>query len=299
MDLKHLIDFLPYSYKARDTYKVDGKGILERFLELFGTYMEDIIVPEIDTILDNITIDKAENYYLNYLWEFLGELPFGYSVLIDKDKWDTHYDPTDSAATYNIKKKLWEITKSGYIILSESTTRTLLKYAVTLIKVRGTPKFFDAIFRLYNLQCTINDPVKSVYYDSVNGVSYIPSRSSNPYDYNYFDSETTFDSDLNYDLQYIPCTQCFGVDIDISPSGGPFAGKEKTIFADIQGIYIYGKSYSTTDIIEGVNDYVAGKTTWRTSALKAFKATLEVFFDKYLPFNAKINKLTFLETEIN
>lgn len=301
IDIKHLINFLPYSYKARDTYKVKGKGILERFLELFGTYMEDIIVPDIDKALDNITLDKAEGYYLNYLWEFLGELPFGYSVLIDKDKWDKYYDPTDSRATHQIKKKLWEITKEGAITLSEETIRTLLKYAITLIKVRGTTKFFEAIFRLYNLQCTIKDPVQSTYQGEVKGVSYTPGRvGDDPYDYNLFDNESAFDSEATYDLQYKPCTQCFEVDIDISPiSVGPLADNGGVYFADIKGIYIYGKEYCTTDILQGVEDYNASKDTEYVEALKTLKATLEVFFDKYLPFNAKLNKLTLLETEIN
>ena len=302
IDIKHLINFLPYSYKERDTYKVNGKGILERYLELFGTYMEDIIIPDIDNTLDHINLDKAENYYLNYLWEFLGELPFGYSVLIDKGKWDKYYDPTDSKATYEIKKKLWEITKEGSITLSEDTTRRLLKYAITLIKVRGTTKFFEAIFRLYNLQCTIKDPVQSTYKEAVNEVSYTPDRvGDDPYDYNLFDDEATFDSDNTYDLQYKPCKQCFEVDIDISPSPitGPLAGSEKVYFADINGIYIYGKELCTTDILQGVDDYNNGKDTDYVKALKTLKATLIVFFDKYLPFNAKLNKITFLDTEIN
>ena len=33
INLKNLIDFLPFEFKEQDTYKVDGKGILERFLE--------------------------------------------------------------------------------------------------------------------------------------------------------------------------------------------------------------------------------------------------------------------------
>lgn len=300
MDIKHLINFLPYSYKERDTYKVNGKGLLERFLELFGTYMEDIILPDIDCILDNISFDKAENYYLNYLWEFLGELPFGYSVLIDKDKWDKYYDPTDSKTTYEIKRKLWEITKEGSITLSDETTRRLLRYAITLIKVRGTTKFFEAIFRLYNLQCTIKDPVQSTYKKTTNEVSYTPDRvGDDPYDYNLFD-EATFDDGNTYDLQYKDCKQCFEVDIDISPfSVGPFAGSEKVYFADINGIYIYGKEYCTTDILQGIEDYNGGKNTDSVKALKTLKATLCIFFDKYLPFNAKLNKLTFLDTEIN
>lgn len=43
INLKNLIDFLPFEYKAQDTYKVNGKGILERFLEICGEHFEDYI----------------------------------------------------------------------------------------------------------------------------------------------------------------------------------------------------------------------------------------------------------------
>ena len=38
------MDFLPYYYREADTYKVNGKGILERYLEIFGNYFEDYIL---------------------------------------------------------------------------------------------------------------------------------------------------------------------------------------------------------------------------------------------------------------
>lgn len=300
MDIKHLINYLPFSYKERDTYKVDGKGILESFLELFGTYLDEIILPEIDNILDNIDLDKAKDYYLNYLWEFLGELPFGYYVLIDKGKWDKYYNPADSEDEYETKKKLWEITKEGPVTLSPESIRRLLQYAITLIKVRGTIKFFEAIFRIYGLKCTIDDPIISTDQGSFNGYSYIPERSSDiiPYwdDDNYrFDTEDTYDNIYN---NY--CKQCIPVDIDLSPySGGPLAGNNAELYSDIQGIYIYGKRLTTTDILQGIADYTSGEDTDAVKALKTLKSTLEIFFDKYLPFNVRLNKLTFINTEVN
>ena len=42
-NLKNLIDFLPFEFKEQDTYKVDGKGILERFLEICGNYFQEDI----------------------------------------------------------------------------------------------------------------------------------------------------------------------------------------------------------------------------------------------------------------
>ena len=46
IDLKKLIDFLPFEYKDQDTYKVDGKGILERF-QKFVEVIFKIIYPQI------------------------------------------------------------------------------------------------------------------------------------------------------------------------------------------------------------------------------------------------------------
>lgn len=57
-NLKNLIDFLPFEFKEQDTYKVDGKGILERFLEICGNYFQEDITKDIDNILDIIDIDK-------------------------------------------------------------------------------------------------------------------------------------------------------------------------------------------------------------------------------------------------
>ena len=50
INLKTLIDFLPFEYKAQDTYKVNGKGILERFLEICGEHFEDYITKDIENI---------------------------------------------------------------------------------------------------------------------------------------------------------------------------------------------------------------------------------------------------------
>ena len=52
INLKNLIDFLPFEFKEQDTYKVDGKGILERFLEICGNYFQEDITKDIDMFLD-------------------------------------------------------------------------------------------------------------------------------------------------------------------------------------------------------------------------------------------------------
>ena len=46
IDLKNLINMLPYMYKSRDTYKVNDQGILERFINILGYYLNDEVLPE-------------------------------------------------------------------------------------------------------------------------------------------------------------------------------------------------------------------------------------------------------------
>ena len=68
INLKNLIDFLPFEYKDQDTYKVNGKGILERFLEICGEHFEDYITKDNENILDINNIDKTLDMYINILW---------------------------------------------------------------------------------------------------------------------------------------------------------------------------------------------------------------------------------------
>ena len=64
-NLKNLIDFLPFEFKEQDTYKVDGKGVLERFLEICGNYFQDDITKDIDNIevvtSDLLTVEYAKS----------------------------------------------------------------------------------------------------------------------------------------------------------------------------------------------------------------------------------------------
>ena len=119
IDLKNLIHMLPYMYKSRDAYKVNDQGILERFINILGYYLNDEVLPEVDKALDNIDLDKVPEYYLNYFWELLGELPFGYAFLINKDLWDKYYESNQLES----KKAIWEISKEGPIILSTPKRR--------------------------------------------------------------------------------------------------------------------------------------------------------------------------------
>ena len=290
IDLKNLINMLPYMYKSRDTYKVNDQGILERFINILGYYLNDEVLPEVDKALDNIDLDKVPEYYLNYFWELLGELPFGYAFLINKDLWDKYYESNQLES----KKAIWEISKEGPIILSTPKIRELLKYSITLLKIRGTKKFYETLLKIYGLKCTITDIVNSTYKDDFNGVSYNPDGEIQfpKYDEDLFDES-------DYDIKYKNCQQCIPVSIDISTFSDSFNDKYEVPYADKLGILLYGKELSNIDIIKGVEDYTAKKDTEESRDVIKLKEVLEIFFDKYLPFNVTLSKLTIMNVEID
>lgn len=207
MKLNSLIDFLPYEYKDQDTYKVDGKGILERYLEIFGNYFQDVITSDIDNLLDIIDIDNTPGYYLNYLWEFLGELPFANTPQISPEVWETYFKGFKDKATIEQLCDKWLNYRTGVLEFDTDTVRKLLKCSIALFKVRGTKQFFEVLFRLYGLGLTITDPVDE------NTDLWIPD--SHPL---YDVEESIYDGEIIYDNLY-KCTQCVPVEITISNHG--------------------------------------------------------------------------------
>lgn len=206
INLKNLIDFLPFEYKDQDTYKVNGKGILERFLEICGEHFEDYITKDIDNILDIIDIDKTPDMYLNFLWQFLGEMPFAYGNTIDATKWAEYFNGFYSDSKLQELSKLWIVPKEGPFTLTSTQVRNILKYSVSLFKIRGTTEFFEIMLRLYGLTCTVSDPSKSDAYDG-----WIKGHP-------YFDEESYLYDDSNYDNTF-NCSQCIPVTFNISGHG--------------------------------------------------------------------------------
>lgn len=195
MNLRKLIDFFPYTYKERDTYKVNGQGILERFLEICGTYLEEYITPDIENELELIDLDKVPKMYLNYLWEYLGSIPFAYGVSIDKDKFDKYYNGLKSKEELEALSKVWIIQKKGPVVLNETKVRNILKYAITLTKIRGTKRFFETIFKLYGFECKIVDPSVTKSMDEVINYLFRNDVSVVKYD----DGSIAITRDGNYD----------------------------------------------------------------------------------------------------
>lgn len=232
MDIKNLIDLLPYYFKSNDTYKdSEGKGILEKFLNICGTYFSDVITPEISSVLDNLNIETTSKYYLGYLWNMLGSIPYANRYLIDTDKWFKYFKGFDDPQ-FSSKESIWLkdnlpwgfYTKTDDI---DKKLRDIIKYSITLLKWRGTDRFFKTMFSLYDIWDEnsgvelIEDPTKALDYDGWYKENYsykgdynldpekiLPHATIFDREYNYTDKDTYFDNTYR-------CTQCIKVTFNI------------------------------------------------------------------------------------
>lgn len=159
VNLRSLMDLLPYYFREQDTYKVDGKGLLERYLDIFGAYFDNDIVKNIDTLDDIIDIDKTPEIYLGYLWEFLGSMPYANPKAIDPDKWKQYFNGFYNNSTIESLSRLWVYRKdydNDHYNLDINQVRSLVKYSVALFSIRGTKRFFEVLLRLYGFEVTIS-----------------------------------------------------------------------------------------------------------------------------------------------
>lgn len=183
IDIKHLIDYLPFYYKNKDTYKDgNGQGILEKLLEICGTYFQDNIKAEINSSLEILDIGSTSKYYLNLLWEMLGQMPFARIS-----------------------------TDPGPLSLSEEQQRNLIKYTNTLLKIRGTEQFFQIMFGVFsnesnNLAITITSEDPGWEKD-VKELTVI--------NYPYFNTDSFDDDNIRMD-EYYRMKQCINVTFNIT-----------------------------------------------------------------------------------
>lgn len=160
INLRSLMDLLPYYFREQDTYKVNGKGLLERYLDIFGAYFDNQVVKNIDTLDDVIDFDNTPEVYLGYLWEFLGSMPYANPTAIDPDKWKQYFNGFNDDTTIEALSKLWIYRKDSdndHYNLSLDQIRALVKYSIALFSIRGTKKFFEVFLRLYGFEVTINN----------------------------------------------------------------------------------------------------------------------------------------------
>lgn len=144
-------NLLPFYYQDNDTYHdSNGKGILQRFMEVCSGYLDTEILgdqgtqPGLDNIVDLIDVDTTPELFLNYLWEFLGEIPYAYGLIVQ-------------GKTYNKDNlKDWIFNNSDF---PEARKRDLLKYAISLYKIRGTELFYHVLGSYYGIDINLIETV--------------------------------------------------------------------------------------------------------------------------------------------
>lgn len=227
IDIKHLIDYLPFYYKSKDTYKDDnGQGILEKLLEICGTYFQDNIKAEIDSSLEILDIGSTSEYYLNFLWEMLGQIPFA--------RISTDHRP---------------------LSLSEEQQRNLIKYTNTLLKIRGTEKFFQVMFGVFSnesnkLAITITSDDPGWEKDE---------KELTVINYSYFNTDSFDDDNIRMD-EYYRMKQCINVTFNITGKIGD---------QDYQALIAFIKRFVPYFVHPII--YINGKSMEETYTMKLFK----------------------------
>lgn len=182
----HIFDMFPFYYHNTDTYKdPDGKGILQRFLEVCGSYLDNEVMPDVDNFMDCLDVDISDPIFLNYIWEYFGFIPYSYGIIIQGKP----LNPED------IKREIIEYKHFPY-----ADTRLVLKYAISLYKIRGTKKFYDILGRIYGVKFELTPKVPEDPdwdYKSIKGSIYEGFHYDS---YNRFDSGSKCMECLEYNL---------------------------------------------------------------------------------------------------
>ena len=136
--------WFPRFYHDHDTYRTNLGGILERFVKICSEYFDDIMIdhtnePGLDNIIELLDPDTTPELFMNYLWEFLGEIPYGYGLVIQNKEYNKD-DITD-----------W-LRSDTYF---RANSRKLLKYAISLYKIRGTLRFYQILGKFYYVRFTL------------------------------------------------------------------------------------------------------------------------------------------------
>lgn len=136
-------NLFPAYYKDYDTYKdKNGKGILERFIEVCSNYLDTDIIPDIDNFMDILDVDVTSDIFLNYFWEYFDYIPYAYGVLVK----GVPFTKENVAS--------WLNTPDGF---PKADTRSILKYAVSLYKIRCTKDFYTILGRFYGVRFELEE----------------------------------------------------------------------------------------------------------------------------------------------
>lgn len=240
-------NLFPAYYKDYDTYKdKNGKGILERFIEVCSNYLDTDIIPDIDNFMDILDVDVTPDIFLNYFWEYFDYIPYAYGVLVK----GTPFTKENVAS--------WLNTPDGF---PKADTRSILKYAVSLYKIRCTQDFYTILGRFYGVRFELEEILLE------DGYSNKPSNkpSNNPGN----------NSGINYRL-----IGAVFEDVVSTYSG------ENEYYGDWKGLYPYGDCTSCTTI--KANIYIPkGMYDAIQDNIDNVKNAFVNLLNKYIPVNVK------------
>lgn len=192
------MELLPYYFKEQDSYKVDGKGLLERFLNICGNYFQQYPLADLDNFLENLDVNKTNIIFVQNFWKFFGEMPFAQGPILDPELF------TKTFTGFNFDEAIKKATRSTQPYTGKDTIdyRSIIKYSVSLFKIRGTRQFFDIMFRLYGLNVTITLPTDED--------PFLSDHSTR------FDTEDIVFDKATFD-NYYRCANCSDVTFKITP----------------------------------------------------------------------------------
>lgn len=236
-------NLFPAYYKDYDTYKdKNGKGILERFIEVCSNYLDTDIIPDIDNFMDILDVDVTPDIFLNYFWEYFDYIPYAYGVLVK----GVPFTKENVAS--------WLNTPDGF---PKADTRSILKYAVSLYKIRCTQDFYTILGRFYGVRFELEE----ILFED--GYSNKPSNkpSNNP--------------GINYRL----------IGAVFEDVVSTYSGENK-YYGDWKGLYPYGNCTSCTTI--KANIYIPkGMYDAIQDNIDNVKNAFVNLLNKYIPVNVK------------
>lgn len=196
--MKELLDnplgFFPYYFKEHDSYKElgNGKGLLERFLNICTEYLKDYPKADLDNFLEILDINNTPDIYINNFWKFFGELPFAKGPIINPNL----FNETFTGFNFDRAIEISTVSQEDITGITSINYRDILKYAIALFKIRGTTRFFEVMFRLYGMTIDIEGYNENTQQD--------PFVKRAPF---MDDPDNNFDQNLTFDNQYT-CHQC-------------------------------------------------------------------------------------------
>lgn len=248
-------NLFPAYYKDYDTYKdKNGKGILERFIEVCSNYLDTDIIPDIDNFMDILDVDVTPDIFLNYFWEYFDYIPYAYGVLVK----GVPFTKENVAS--------WLNTPDGF---PKADTRSILKYAVSLYKIRCTQDFYTILGRFYGVRFELEE----ILFED--GYSNKPNRPIGAVFKDGYSNKPSNNPGINY--RFIGAVF---EDVVSTYSG------ENEYYGDWKGLYPYGDCTSCTTI--KANIYIPkGMYDAIQDNIDNVKNAFVNLLNKYIPVNVK------------